>query len=75
MSLPDAERRALLEAFYQYTIAPESEKASAKKSLDEMLDCIAAGVGLSRRDVKDFVRAELFPDYYRRRRVEDRGHL
>jgi hypothetical protein len=75
MPLPDADRRALLEALYQHTIAPESEKAATKAALDELLDRVAATVGLSRRDVKDYVRAELFPDYYRRRRIEDRGHL
>ncbi|MFA6288069.1 MAG: hypothetical protein WC661_11855 [Opitutaceae bacterium] len=75
MPLPDAQRRALLEAFYQHSIACEAEKAATKAILDGLLDKVAATSGLSRRDVKDYVRAELYPDYYRRRRVEDRGHL
>jgi hypothetical protein len=75
MSLPDAQRLALLEALYQHTIANEGEKAATKTELDRLLDQVAATAGLSRRDVKDYVRAELFPDYYRRRRIEDRGHL
>lgn len=75
MPLPDAQRLALLEALYQQTIACESEKATAQRTLDELCDRVVQGTGLSRRDLKDYVRAELFPDYYRRRRVEDRGHL
>lgn len=75
MPLSDADRRALLEAFYQHSIAPDSEKAETKQTLDQLLDQVATAAALSRRDVRDFVRAELFPDYYRRRRIEDRGHL
>lgn len=75
MPLPDQQRLALREAFYQQTIATEGEKAAAKRSLDQRLDEVAAIAGLSRREVKDWVRAELFPDYYRRRRIEDRGHV
>lgn len=75
MPLADADRCALLEAMYQHAIAPDSEKAATKVALDKLLDRVATMANLSRRDVKDYVRAELYPDYYRRRRVEDRGHL
>jgi hypothetical protein len=75
MPLPDAQRLALLEALYQYTIACESEKAAAKIAFDELSDRVTVGTGLARRDVQDYLRATFFPDYYRRRRIEDRGHL
>ena len=75
MPLPDAQRRALLEAMYQHAIALEAEKAATKRILDEQLDAVGKIAGLSRREVKDWVRSEIYPDYYRRRRVEDRGHL
>lgn len=65
----------MLEALYQQTIATEGDKAAAKRLLDQRLDEVAAIAGLSRREVKDWLRANLFPDYYRRRRIEDRGHL
>ena len=73
--LPDAQRRALLEAMYQFAIATDGDKHAAKIALDQELDAVAKMGELSRRDVKDYVRAHLFPDYYRRRRIEDRGHL
>lgn len=73
--LADADRIALLEAMYQHTIASDSEKAATKQTLDKLLDAVATAASLSRRDVKDYVRAELFPDYYKRRRIEDRSHL
>ncbi len=75
MALPDAQRLALLEAMYQHAIATEAEKHATKCELDRLLDIAGNGTQLSRRDIKDYVRAELFPDYYRRRRIEDRGHL
>ena len=73
--LPDAQRLALLEALYQHSIATDGDKQATKDALDKLLDQVARGANLSRRDVKDYVRAHLFPDYYRRRRIEDRGHL
>jgi hypothetical protein len=66
-------RLKLLELLYAYSTAPAAEKAEALAELDAAVDAARAGTMFSRQDIKDHLRRNYFPDYYRLRRMQERG--
>lgn len=68
-------RLRLLELLYIYSNAPEFEKAHALSELDVAIDAARKGTIFSRQDIKDHLRKNYYPDYYRMRKAQERGAL
>lgn len=68
-------RLKLLELLYTYSTALEFEKAQALQQLDAAIDLARKGTMFSRQDIKDHLRRNYYPDYYRMRKAQERGAM
>ena len=60
-----------LEALYEYKTSPEHEKRWALERLNAVLDEARKGTNFSRQQIKEYLLAEHYKDYFRRRRPRD----
>lgn len=68
-------RLHLLELLYAYSTAPETEKGHALQELDKAIDAARAGTMFSRQDIKDHLRRNYYPDFYRMKKAQEHGSL
>jgi hypothetical protein len=70
----DEKRRHLLTLLYDWKTAPENERAAAKRLLDAALDEARKDTPFSREDIKDYLMAEHYKQYFvQRKRSENAG--